>query len=147
MTDEDGGQPAGDTERLKPLKFASASRTNAVGAAQDGELAATVRYYDDEKGIESGDRIRLVDEYGPSFAEADVIETQTLPAGDAFAYILDNNARYPKDSYDHMMSALNDHYGGGIYAGTTVKVILFRPDRESALRYLNTDTDHDGGGR
>ena len=136
----------GDSEQLKPLKFAHASRTNAAAAAQDGEVAATVRY-DDEKEIEPGDRLRLVDEYGPAFGEAEVTDTATLPAGKAFAFILEMGARYPKNSYDHMMSALNDHYGGGISAGTTVKVILFRPERESFLRYLDTGSCRDGSDR
>lgn len=132
------------TEQLKPLKFAAASRTNAAIAAKEEREAATVRY-DDEKAIQSGDRLRLVDKYGPAFGEATVTETETMPAGDAYAYILSRDALYPASSFDQMMGDLNDHYGGVIHRGTDVKVIIFQPDLESFVRYVDAATEHGGG--
>lgn len=124
--------------RLKPLKFAPASRTNAVVAAREGRRAATVRY-DDEKGIEAGDRLCLKDatadslepEVSGKFGEADVVEVETMPSGDAYAHILSQGVLYPAQSYDQMMGDLNDRYGGGIYPWTEVEVIIFDPDAYS----------------
>jgi len=132
----DGGQ----IKEKKPLKFAPGPSTNAVIAAKEGQKAATVRH-NDEKEISEGDRLKLLKQHGERFGEADVTETVMVPAGKAYAAILDRDVLYSADGYDQMMGDLNDFYGGSILPGTEVKVIIFEPDYEAVQRSLQTDTD------
>jgi hypothetical protein len=106
------------------LKFAPGSRRTAEAAAEAGEWAATVRY-DDERGISSGDRLRLTDEEGDQFATGRVQAAVECSVSEATQVIQRHEARHAADSPVHLRSLLNYHYDSSIGLNTTVKVVVF----------------------
>lgn len=114
-----------------PLKYA-AGPLHTLHVAQDaGGIAATVRY-EDEKNLEPGDVIDVVDaESSEVVGTATIVrvtETQVYRALDA---IRRHGAIYGTRMVGQLLQTLNQYYGDEISPETDVKVIFVEPDIQS----------------
>lgn len=111
----------------KALKFAAGPSTTLALADKTDSLAATIRY-DDEKGIQEGDFIRIVSaQTGDHEGAAEVTHTETVPVRRALDVVRMHWAEYGIQSIDRLVSELNDYYDDTIDLSSEVKVIILNP--------------------
>lgn len=121
---ENSVQPAVDFT----LKFAPKSLRTLALAQNIDRLAATVRY-DDERGIEAGDTLGIIQsQTGDLIGRATVEHAAEVPARKAIDKIKGWFAEYRIEQPDELVRVLNNYYDDHITDETNVKVIVVAPE-------------------
>lgn len=114
----------------KPLKFAPDPLETLYRATDWNSLAATIRY-DDERGIEPGDTLRIIGaKRGRVHGTGEVKHTKTVPVRRSLDVVQSHWAEYGTVVLRELVSNLNDYYADEIDLSTEVKVVIFDPDVE-----------------
>ncbi len=104
---------------MKSLKFAP----NLVPLVLSGEKNSTWRLFDD-KGLEKGDRIDLVNKStGESFAHAVIVSVREKKLGDLVEVDFDGHEKF--ESKEKMYEAYRKYYGNSVSPDTEVKIVRF----------------------
>jgi len=109
------------------LKYDTPSKHNVMLAAYYDRVAATVRY-EDEKGINAGDYIGMVDKNEEMFANGEVNLVCLCPVAEALDIVRSRNMLYGISSTGVLKDVLNKYYDDDVLLESTVKVIGVFPE-------------------
>lgn len=112
------------------LKVQRSSKQTAELAVESGTEAATVRYQD-ERQVDVGDRLTLVDaETEVTVAVAEVVHARLVPVWRVLDVIQARGALYATSYASNLLKELN-HYYDDVGPTDHVKVIIYSPTGET----------------